>query len=137
MSRKSLLGVLGLVLTLALSACTPAEVAWWNAQAEVVPAESSGQTYTSTVDQIIQHHFGAAAPSARRIAQCESGLNPDAVSRTNDHGLFQINGVHRAEFERVTGHAWWRVYDADLNTRYAKHLYDNQGWGPWTCRHAA
>lgn len=129
MSRKSLLGVAGLVLALALSACQPV--------GNVVPASSSGQAYTPTVDEIIQKHFGSVADQARRIAHCESTMNPDAVSRTNDHGLFQINAVHRAEFERVTGHAWWRIYDADLNTRYAKHLYDKQSWSPWSCRYVA
>ena len=40
---------------------------------------------------------------AQAIAQCESHLNPNAVSPTNDHGLFQINIVHRGQFESVTG----------------------------------
>jgi hypothetical protein len=78
--------------------------------------------------------FGPVAPQATKIAQCESGLRPDAVSPTNDHGLFQINIVHRADFTRVTGQPWSAVYDQLQNTRYAKSLYDRQGWAPWTCK---
>ena len=78
--------------------------------------------------------FGDAAPEAHAIARCESGMNPGAVSRSNDHGLFQINAVHRGRFSDVTGQPWEAVYDAHWNTVYARYLYDQQGWRPWTCR---
>jgi hypothetical protein len=78
--------------------------------------------------------FGPVAPQATKIAQCESGLRPNAVSPTNDHGLFQINAVHKAEFSRITGQPWSAVYNPVHNTRYAKVLYDRQGWAPWTCK---
>ena len=81
--------------------------------------------------------FGDAQDSASRIAHCESTMNPGAVSRTNDHGLFQINIVHRSQFEAVTGQPWSSVYDPFWNSVYAKWLYDQQGWSPWACRHAA
>lgn len=75
---------------------------------------------------------------AERVAWCESEHKPWAVSKTNDHGLFQINAYyHRANFERVTGQPWSEVYNAYWNAVYAKWLYDNQGWQPWACRHAA
>jgi len=75
---------------------------------------------------------------AEEVAWCESRMDPGAVSPTNDHGLFQINATyHRASFEEVTGQPWSMVYDAFWNTVYAKHLYDRQGWQPWTCRDAA
>jgi Transglycosylase SLT domain len=86
-----------------------------------------------SLESIIQRHFGSAAPTAIRIADCESSMNPNARSATNDHGLFQINIVHRGQFEAVTGAPWSSVYDAELNTIYARHLYAQQGWGPWTC----
>jgi hypothetical protein len=86
-----------------------------------------------SLEAIIQRHFGSAAPTAMRIAECESGMNPRAVSATDDHGLFQINAVHRGQFEAVTGAPWSSVYDPELNTIYAHHLYAQQGWGPWTC----
>ena len=96
--------------------------------AAAAPAAAPG-----TLDEIIQRHFGDAYATARRIAECESGMNPNAVSPTNDHGLFQINAVHRGQFEAVTGAPWSSVYDPELNTIYARYLYGQQGWGPWTC----
>lgn len=88
-----------------------------------------------TIQSIVERHFGAAAGQAMRIAECESSLNPAAVSVTDDHGLFQINAPsHRGQFERVTGRPWSAVYDAEANTIYAKWLYDQQGWSPWACR---
>jgi hypothetical protein len=89
-----------------------------------------------TPQEYIDQLFGAAAPEASRIAMCESTMNPGAVSATNDHGLFQINAVHRGQFEAVTGQPWSAVYDPYWNTVYAKWLYDHQGWSPWACRKA-
>ena len=88
-------------------------------------------------NQAIYALFPGNTDSASRIAHCESTMNQHAVSPTNDHGLFQINIVHKADFQRVTGQAWSQVYDPYWNTYYAKWLFDRQGWGPWTCRHAA
>jgi hypothetical protein len=88
---------------------------------------------SGSLESIIHRHFGSAGPAAVRIAQCESSMNPNAVSPTNDHGLFQINIVHRGQFEAVTGAPWSSVYDPELNTIYARHLYGQQGWGPWAC----
>ena len=91
-----------------------------------------------TPQQTIAAVFGDKAAEAERIAHCESTMNPAAVSHTNDHGLFQINSrFHRASFERVTGQPWDAVYNPYWNSVYAKHLYDTQGWSPWSCRHAA
>ena len=94
---------------LALGACTP-------------------RLYISTV-------FGDRAGEATSVASCESGLNPTARSAGGgNHGLFQINNVHRASFERVTGQPWSAVYDPYWNAVFAKWLYDQSGWRPWTCK---
>jgi hypothetical protein len=72
---------------------------------------------------------------ALKIATCESGMNPAAVSPGGgNHGLFQINSVHRAEFERRTGASWSQIYDPWWNTMYARMLFDAQGWAPWSCK---
>lgn len=86
-----------------------------------------------TPQQQIAAVFGSNHKSAEEVAWCESRLDPGAVSPTNDHGLFQINAVHRGQFEAVTGAPWSSVYDPELNTTYARYLYGQQGWGPWTC----
>ena len=96
-------------------------------------AAAAASAPAGSLESIIHRHFGSAAPAAIRIAECESGMNPGAVSPTNDHGLFQINIVHRGQFEAVTGAPWSSVYDPELNTVYARYLYGQQGWGPWTC----
>lgn len=94
-------------------------------------------TAACTPTQQIATVFGDRAPEASRVAWCESRHDPGAVSPTNDHGLFQINAVHRQKFVEITGQPWHMVYDGFWNTVYAKHLYDTQGWRPWTCRYAA
>jgi hypothetical protein len=94
----------------------------------------SAATGCTTPVGVINSVFGPVAPQAVKVAECESGLRPTAVSPTNDHGLFQINIVHQADFTRVTGQPWSAVYDQLYNSLYAKALYDRQGWAPWTCR---
>jgi hypothetical protein len=106
--RATFVGGLGLA-TLALGACTP-------------------QAY-------IQQIFGADAPAATRVATCESSLNSNAVSPGGgNHGLFQINNVHRSEFTRVTGQPWSSIYNAYYNSQYARTLYNQSGWSAWACR---
>lgn len=85
----------------------------------------------------VREHFGTGrlGDQAVRVALCESDLWPRAASPTNDHGVMQLNAVHRGQFEAVTGVAWSpNVYHADANARYARWLYSQQGWGPWTCQ---
>lgn len=89
----------------------------------------------SSVEAAIQAWFPDVYDQALRVAACESSLNPGAVSRGGgNHGLFQINNVHRRNFEAVTGQPWSMVYDAYYNSQYARRLYDGSGWRPWTCR---
>ena len=71
---------------------------------------------------------------AEDIAACESRMTWDAVSPGGgNHGVFQINTVHRASFERVTGKAWSEAIYGPHNIQFARWLYDQQGWGPWSC----
>jgi hypothetical protein len=91
---------------------------------------------TNLVENAIRLHFGAAdAPAAYKIAKCESGLNPRAVSPGGgNHGLFQINNVHARAFTQYTGRPWADRYDPFTNSLYAAHLFHQQGWGPWACK---
>jgi hypothetical protein len=66
-------------------------------------------------------------PRACEVLACESHGNPNAVSRTNDHGLFQINAVHAGSFD------WANRYDPTTNAAYARQLWASSGWQPWTC----
>lgn len=99
------------------------------------PAAEVVTPIPATPEQIIRNTFGSAGGAAVSVARCESGLNPRAVSPGGgNHGLFQINSVHRGSFERVTRQPWSQVYSAIHNTTFAKWLYDQQGWRPWTCK---
>lgn len=105
----------------------------------VAIAAAAGLFGACTPDATPRDHIGfffqEHTTSAVKIATCESGLNPGAVSPGGgNHGLFQINSVHRANFERRTGQAWSRIYDSYWNTMYARMLFDDQGWGPWSCK---
>jgi len=83
----------------------------------------------------IQEVFGPDAGAATSVAECESSLNPAAVSPGGgNYGLFQINSVHRDTFTAVTGQSWDQIFSAEWNTKFAKYLYDRQGWQPWSCK---
>jgi soluble lytic murein transglycosylase-like protein len=120
--RAALLGAV-FVGALGLTACDQ------NAQAN---------TPSAAQDAIVQT-FGPIADQAMGVARCESGLDPNAVSRGGGNfGLFQINTVHRDSFESVTGQPWSNVLDPYANTQFAAWLYNQSGgWGPWACRWAA
>nr|MDQ3294003.1 transglycosylase SLT domain-containing protein [Actinomycetota bacterium] len=88
-----------------------------------------------SVEEAVQAWFADVDAQAREVARCESGLNPGAVSSGGrNHGLFQINDVHRSAFTSVTGQPWSSVYSAYYNAQYARYLYDDAGWQPWACR---
>lgn len=120
--RTALIGAV-FVGALGLSACEPG-----------VASETP-----SSVQDAINQSFGPIADQASRVADCESSMDPNAVSSGGgNYGLFQINTVHRSEFEEVTGRPWSDVLDAYANSQYAAYLYNQSGgWGPWTCRWAA
>lgn len=76
-----------------------------------------------TYRPLVQKYFGSATSAAMVVMQKESGCNPNAVSPTNDHGLFQLNGQP--------------VYDPEANIRIAYGKYvsprrgSNPNWSAW------
>jgi hypothetical protein len=109
---------------------TPERRAWCDWQGWMAEPRNQGWFAVSA-------HFGdndRLLADARAIADCESEFYPGAVSPTNDHGVFQIHRpVHERQFERVTGQPWSQVYDAQTNALYARWLWEQSGWQPWTC----
>ena len=101
--------------------------------AEVVPAAVAPPTPARVGEcggwqGLVAAYFPAEqVATGCRILMCESNGNPNAVSPTNDHGLWQINVVHRNSFD------WSRRYDPDVNTAFARKLWGEQGWNPWAC----
>ena len=83
--------------------------------------------FSSSPSAIIRRIFGAAAPAAIAVAECESHLDPLAHNPSGAAGLFQLMPVH------------WEAqgydpYNAATNTRIAWHLYSNSGWSAWVCQ---
>ncbi len=65
--------------------------------------------------------------NALKIMACESKGNPNAISRTNDHGLMQI---HKGL--QIYG---TRIYDPEFNIQIAyNNYYSKRGWQPWSCK---
>lgn len=91
-----------------------------------------------TPHQAIDTIFPDEAATAHRVAKCESNYNPNAVSPTNDHGLFQINAMwnkpgHHDPVADWIGRNWHRRYDPVVNTIMARKIRDAYGWGMWAC----
>jgi Lysozyme like domain len=64
---------------------------------------------------------------AAEIAMAESGGNPNAISPTNDFGLWQINGSNGA----------LATLNPLQNAKSAIALSGNgTNWGPWTTYHS-
>ncbi|MCW2895466.1 MAG: LysM peptidoglycan-binding protein [Actinomycetia bacterium] len=91
----------------------------------VTQSAAQGMFSCSSLEQLWNQEGGspAAALMAADIAMAESGGNPNAISPTNDFGLWQINGSNGSL--------------ATLNPfQNAKSAIDLSGngtnWGPWT-----
>lgn len=119
--------------TVAPSSTTTAPPAPAPAAADA-PAEPRSYT-AAEVEAIILDVFGPGdGPAAVRVARCESGLNPRAISRGGANwGLFQINKVHRGRVESM-GHRWEDLLDPRVNAEVAKAIFDGSGWRPWACQ---
>lgn len=90
------------------------------------PAEA-GQT-TRAICKVFKRNCAAAV----RVARCESHLNPRAVGRAGERGIFQIHPVH---------FGWarpGRLFEPRWNALVAYRLSrGGTDWGHWTCGWAA
>ena len=85
------------------------------------------------IEWLIRQTFPETPDKAVRVARCESGLNPGAVSPTNDYGVMQVNIVHRG-LAASMGYRWEQMLEVAPNLAVARAVYDDAGgWGPWTC----
>jgi len=94
------------------------------ADAKLAAAAASGVSGNcESYRPLVEKYFGAATPSAMITMSKESGCNPNAVSATNDHGLFQLNQMP--------------IYEPEANIRaaYAKFVSPRRGstpnWSAW------
>ena len=89
------------------------------------PATSHGAYSCSGLESLWEEAGGSSGTAfmAAEIAMAESGGNPNAVSPTDDFGLWQINGSHGSE----------ATLDPLGNARAAVAISGGGGnWGPWT-----
>jgi hypothetical protein len=80
-----------------------------------------------------------AEAKAIRVADCESGLNPDAISPGGGNwGLFQLNRTTWEPTARSMGYTWSQVLDPYINSKIALQVYKAAGnsFSPWGCRNA-
>lgn len=92
-------------------------------------APSPATPSSSTVRSTICHVFGSRCPAAIRVARCESRLNPRALGRAGERGLFQIHPVHFGWVDER------RLFEPLYNARIAFRLSrGGRSWAHWTCR---
>ena len=78
----------------------------------------------------------AFAKDASTVIQCESRWRADAISPTDDWGLFQLNRRWQSQRVRAMGYEWADVIDPAINTRIAVAIWESwgQSWEAWSCK---
>ena len=84
--------------------------------------------------RLIKDTFPEEPSRALAVANCESGLNPNAynsknVNGTTDSGIFQINSTHNSRLNEMG----LDVFDPEDNVKFARILYEEHRWQPWVC----
>ena len=95
------------------------------------PAAACQETRTPT--QIGAQWFRPSGQEEKAacVIRRESGGDPSQRTGSS-YGLFQINSVHRGEFESLTGKPFFDgIYNPDLNAQFAVWLWSREGWRPW------
>ena len=115
---------------------------------DLLPTPTAGQitpeptptqiTGGSSVAAMIEQVFGPYAQGALHVANCESGLNPNAYNPTSNGGSHAV-GV----FQILYPSTWMRTpqaasspYDAMANILAAHSIFvrDGYSWREWSCR---
>lgn len=86
------------------------------------------------VKRLIREAFPENPTVAIAVANCESGLNPNAHNPHNgdgsvDGGLWQINSVHDKRLEQLG----LDKYNPEDATKFARMLYEERGFRDWVC----
>lgn len=83
---------------------------------------------------LIRKTFPEDPHTAVAVAECESGLkatayNPKNNDGSTDGGLWQVNSTH----DKRLGELGLNKYDPEDATKFARILYEENGWSPWVC----
>jgi LysM repeat protein len=111
--------------TRTISTTSPKTTSHSSGSAVVVQLASLGHYSCSSLEQLWEQAGGSPAKAvmAADIAMAESGGNPNAISPTNDFGLWQINASNGA----------LATLNPLQNAKSAITLSGNgMNWGPWT-----
>ena len=113
---------LALLVMLTLTACDPLAASGVHGLDGL-----SSEPETLTIDQMFDKVFGDRADDARKIADCESSMDPKAISDTNDWGLMQVNQIHTDVLRNKYGWSLADMLDPWKNLVFSKYLYDRAG----------
>jgi hypothetical protein len=78
---------------------------------------------------LFDRYFGDKAEEARKVAECESKMNPNATNSTDDFGIMQLNAKTWADYFGVSRE---QLLDKETNIRLASEIYKLAGdWYDW------
>jgi hypothetical protein len=122
--RISLIALLGMVFFGVLAYTQPPKA----------HAASGNASVAAMIDQV----FGPYAPGALNVAECESGLNPNAynpasIGGSHAAGIFQI--LYPSTWY-TTSEAGMSPYDPMANIEAAHEIFvrDGYSWREWVCQ---
>jgi hypothetical protein len=102
------------------------------------PSKAHAASGNASVAAMIDQVFGPYAPGALSVAECESGLNPNAynpisIGGSNAVGIFQI--LYPGTWY-TTSEAGMSPYDPMANIEAAHEIFvrDGYSWREWVCQ---
>jgi len=108
-------------------------------QAAWVPAHAvTTVPQDASVAGMINQVFGPYSGSAMRVAQCESGLNPNAtnpqpVGNSHAEGVFQILYPSTWSTTPYAGSSPYNAW-ANINAAHSIFVRDGYSWREWQCQ---
>ncbi len=76
--------------------------------------------------------FGTECQNALIIAYHESKYNPNALSKTGDYGVMQVNCYYHS---KKVGGDCNKLYNLEINLQVALQIFKNRGWDAWATKH--
>jgi hypothetical protein len=113
----------------------PTQTTQPNSTSNSAPTQATQPNVASgDVNGLINEIFGPYAASAKNVAMCESGMNPNAKNPSSDaSGVFQI--LYPSTWD-TTSQASQSPYNAQANVTAAHDIFvrDGYSWREWSCQ---